>query len=81
MPPRKAWHPRSLAFIMAASQLEVVVFPWVPATARVGFPSVMRPSISALLIGTMSAPRKCRYSGMDCGIAGVQTTVNASRRV
>ena len=39
---------------MAANQLEVVVFPWVPATARVGFPSVMRPSMSALLIGTMS---------------------------
>ena len=63
---------------MAASQLEVVVLPWVPATARVGFPRVMVPNRAARLTGVMPACAKWAIRGKSWGMAGVQTTVSSS---
>ena len=67
----------SPAFIVAASQLEVVVLPWVPATARVGFPRVIAPNRAARLTGVMPASAKWTSKGV-LGNGGVQTTVSSS---
>ena len=63
---------------MKAMRDEVVVLPWLPATAMTFFPSISSATICARLIARIPRRRASTSSGLSSCAADVYTTSSAS---
>ena len=76
MPPIKAVGSWPASERMWVSRAEVLVFPWVPATAKQRFSLAIPANASARLMGA-KGPKKA-IQALVFGMAGVNTTVVSS---